>query len=676
MIDFTNIKNKFEKEFSVVNFDTSKLSTKKDARTEFNIPEDETIFAFVSQKILLFSHEVLVFTDKAIYTYNKERITWEKSCEYIACRNWLKSSCRLVNSNDEIKITNSKTGVIDTIIQETQGQEVSKLISAVQEQLTSNNKSLLEKRSSVINEYFANAKERLHHSYSHTFDDDIVFILQGIANEKLFSKKVWLLLGENALRHCSPTYVFDYINLLEKESPDNLDIYQDLAMCVGTFIEDLKNPHMFFSHHYVKTLSRQKYDQEEICSLDNIFYNEFVYQYKEILLLAYLRAYPYNNYNDYLAKDEFPKQRINELFKFCCQLKNNYLLLAFNDIQNGNDVPDYLACGNDGLGLTPLHYALSCHNEDYIKTLDNQIKPIVFAELYSEIADVLDLSIVAKYLGYSAASKKLFERSPLMQSLKRTKRKYQRMLALGYAGDLLSSYLMGTLANKENNLMEELEDTDENRYYKIIDSDRFEDDSSTWLTDDIADIRMRQDKIAMSSSQIQEQIESIKMDLEDVKNEIERCREIYNTFLDKRVEAIKNSEHPFVKRVLSMYNDPEKIKEYLSNTSYKYQTVILEGYHFFVDESLAEEINIWNHSINEKIKKEINPNEQSKSENTTKTYGDSWFSPNAHKNVAILGTEYKKLAKIYHPDVNPEYSSIFVEINIERSKILDSFNEG
>ena len=671
MIDFIEIKKKFEKEFSVISFDISKLSTKKDARIEFNIPKDETIFAFISKKILFFSQEILVFTDKAIYTYDKERITWEKSCEYIACRNKVISSCRLVNFTHEIKITNSKTGIIDALTKETQGEEIGKLICAVQEQFLNNNTSLLEKRISLINEYFAQAKEIL---CVNTFDGNLLFILQGITKEKRFSKKAWLLLGENALKTCSPKKVYDYIYSFEEESSDNLNIYHDLARCVETFIEELKDPHTTFSHRYVEYISNEKYEQEELYSLDNVFYNTFVQRHKEILLLIYLRAYPYNEYDYYLTKDGFSKLRIDELFKFCCQIKNNYMISAINHVQNGDKLEVYLAWGNDGLGLTPLHYALAYHNENYINTLVNQTKPIVFDDPYNEIADALDLSIVAKYFGYDQSSKMLFEKSPLMQSLKKSQHKYQKMLALANVEDLFSSFYMGSLANAENNLMEELAESDEDRYYNIIDADKNEQDSSIFLTEDIANVRSRQDKAATISSQIQERIENIKMDLEEVKKEIEHCREIYNTFLDKRIETIKNSEHPFVKRILSMYNEPEKIKEYLSNTSYKYQTIILEGHHFFVDESLAEEINLWNQNINDKTRNENNQNEQTESVKAEKTYGDSWFSPNAHKDVGILRTEYKKLAKMYHPDINPEYSSIFVEINIERSKILDNFN--
>lgn len=57
-------------------------------------------------------------------------------------------------------------------------------------------------------------------------------------------------------------------------------------------------------------------------------------------------------------------------------------------------------------------------------------------------------------------------------------------------------------------------------------------------------------------------------------------------------------------------------------------------------------------------------------------HGASWFSDIAHSDHNILSSEYKKLAKQYHPDVcDKSYAhNVFVEISDEYQTILNSFN--
>ena len=55
-----------------------------------------------------------------------------------------------------------------------------------------------------------------------------------------------------------------------------------------------------------------------------------------------------------------------------------------------------------------------------------------------------------------------------------------------------------------------------------------------------------------------------------------------------------------------------------------------------------------------------------------KPYDDSWFSPEAHKDLKILRKEYNFLAKKYHPDNNPNGKDVFINIQQERCTIIDS----
>ena len=52
-------------------------------------------------------------------------------------------------------------------------------------------------------------------------------------------------------------------------------------------------------------------------------------------------------------------------------------------------------------------------------------------------------------------------------------------------------------------------------------------------------------------------------------------------------------------------------------------------------------------------------------------YGKSWFSNEAHHNIDALKTEYRKLAKMYHPDVCklPNSNQLFQCISAEYNEL-------
>ena len=164
---------------------------------------------------------------------------------------------------------------------------------------------------------------------------------------------------------------------------------------------------------------------------------------------------------------------------------------------------------------------------------------------------------------------------------------------------------------------------------------------------------MRKKKI----SELEEEIKNIDL-------EIKRCREIYDRFIDERVNAIKTSKHPFVRTIIEFYQNPSYLLQYLNGSLIDYVVIDLKGYHFFVSRALAEEIEKWEYIGNNCVGNE-------KQHQGQKLYGDSWFSENAHKDAYILTMEYRDLAKIYHPDVNLEYEGIFTEINVERAEIIE-----
>ena len=63
---------------------------------------------------------------------------------------------------------------------------------------------------------------------------------------------------------------------------------------------------------------------------------------------------------------------------------------------------------------------------------------------------------------------------------------------------------------------------------------------------------------------------------------------------------------------------------------------------------------------------------EEKQEEIKKPYGDSWFSPEAHRDIKKLQKEYRILAKKYHPDNPGGRGDIFADIQNERGTIIEN----
>ena len=66
-------------------------------------------------------------------------------------------------------------------------------------------------------------------------------------------------------------------------------------------------------------------------------------------------------------------------------------------------------------------------------------------------------------------------------------------------------------------------------------------------------------------------------------------------------------------------------------------------------------------------------NKKNSANNIRKPYenGTKWFSMEAYEDIDTLRKEYHELANKYHPDNNPDYIEVFMDIQQERLIILE-----
>lgn len=198
----------------------------------------------------------------------------------------------------------------------------------------------------------------------------------------------------------------------------------------------------------------------------------------------------------------------------------------------------------------------------------------------------------------------------------------------------------------------------------------------------------------------------LKEEEQTVIEEIERLKDYYKNKYEKYVQYFNESEDAFINMMLFSYMNPDRFyRQALNNCS---ATVYSFNISFFVNNDYFSRFkNIHKqksqteqnrgessqHKNDQKQSKEqYKQSQQSKQQQESnrknnqqssstfkkepkmssvkKPYANSWFSPEAHKDLSVLKHEYRKLILKYHPDSPEGSAEIFIDIQNERNSII------
>lgn len=192
--------------------------------------------------------------------------------------------------------------------------------------------------------------------------------------------------------------------------------------------------------------------------------------------------------------------------------------------------------------------------------------------------------------------------------------------------------------------------------------------------------------------------------------EIERLKDYYKNKYEKYVQYFNESEDAFINMMLFSYLNPEKFyKQALNNCCaivYSFNNLFLVNSDYFSmfknihkqksqteqnrgessqhqndqKQSRDQSKEQYNQSQQRKQQQKSSRNNNQQSSSTfkeepkissvKKPYGNSWFSPEAHKDLSVLKHEYRKLIFKYHPDSPEGSAEIFIDIQNERNSII------
>ena len=620
----------------------------------YRIPKNENIVAFCKSGVFGLTVSGIIFTDKAFYpepnSDTPKHIPYTDLCNYVISRRYDNISGDYLANHGGVFLRNSNneyTIYSGTIIAKNTGaEEIFKILTAIQNELCRKNQAAKNRLDSTVGEIFDTYRNKMKQGNAQNSDN---LILRTLQTNPYYYEKAILLFAENKYRLFNKEIYNQYIN--------NLPVNDE------SLINKPKNPNLLFSKQYISDLSNIKLNIAEnylikvssnLESLDVYKENEYTI-YALVLLRLKKFESAQNVINDELLS--FGSNSVEIVENYRLVIGNQNMRKVYNYITKGESIPEDLLTFKDGLGLTPLHYKLILNSTD-------------------DIDDILDLKNWNRdCLGFREESlSKIYDYS-LLAYIKNYKNldniiKYtdDKVKALNYYLEKIQSQ-----AQAASDAIKEIDKCliDARRRLQKLDSNNGSFSECYDIQNSIRELEYSREKSSKLLFECMRKIEQtnakISKKIADKEN---------NILADLQMLAHSNS--PFIKMLLEIYenhNDGYNLKAYYSvkNTS-EMKVYNYCGYRFLFPNDVI--INSPYYSIHINDDGAIISDyysEESSNVNTshTRIYENSWFSDEAHSDLAKLIFEYRKLVKKYHPDVCKEANAndLFIEITEEYQSI-------
>lgn len=617
----------------------------------YKIPNNEEIVAFCKGGIFGLTVSGIVFTDKAFYpeanANEQNRIPYTDLCNFIITRKYDEMSgsylsnhggVYLRNQNKEIEIFGSTI-----IAHNIAAEEIFKILIATQKELCNKNKLANSKMKNMIDEIFSSYKNKLKHGEILSSDS---LMLKGISTISQYSEKAILLLAENEYRSFDED---NYSSFLEhtpfKSSVDNLR-----KTFSQNFITDLSNFKNQISENYLEKVcfNIEKKNIDILSEEETVIY---------ILILMHLHRFGYAKQIIATAKEKFGNEKISRAENLLLLYGHKLMKKVYTAILNGEELETKYIDISDGLGLTPLHYQLILNN--------NKVDDIIALKKWSEDFLYLKSNELTKIYDYS-----------LLATIKH----YSKL-------DNIIEYTDSKVAKLRENLIR-LREEESSSAAAIESIDKCLYDARRQMS------RLKENGDFSAISDLKNNIE----ELDNSKTKAEKmwmeCVQMISKLNDEIIAEIENKKHkilsnldnlttanlPLVNLLLELYENID-IKNNLKNILFNenqccFNVYNYDGHSFLLPDNFVLNLPFYKIEIRDDgtVFQMIENSKEKENSTTGKLYGNSWFSSEAKTKQETLVSEYRKLVKLYHPDVCQEEfaSKYFVEITEEYELILSN----
>lgn len=647
---FHSLLNTVPHNFSKIIFGTDGLKKPQKVYSSFQIPSSEDIVAYIKSSVP-FAGPLIVITDCCLYSYLHNPIPFTEICRFIVTQKDEKASVSMSDSQGGEDILGSTL-----IAKNIAGTELMQFVKSIQRQLLKNYSWAVQQRTGEVDKLLEISKKEMR---GNRISEDRRFLLDTLAEEPAYSDRVICVVAEDIFRTCDlngyQRFLSDMPNTVSASMKTRLQSPQGLFD--DALIRDLSDVSLHISQDHLSVMYGNLSTQTH--------FSDALY-----LILAYTCAR--------LGKTEQFASAIEEIQRCLGQAKaqqirffkgrydNIRMKSVYETIQNGHLPQSEQLDWVDSIGLTPLHYAILLRREDVIQELLDKktwkVNPPV--PMGDEAAALYDYTVLACLVGVSNRGLVFQKTSGIIAAQLRSrkaleKRRWLKARKLDIQ-NMTAKKLKDTIhAAKKNGLQDKIYDLQEK-------------------------LQMQQELMMESQMEIDEidqEISNIDIEIQEITSDA--LIEAVNT-----VQRLKHSTNPFIAFVIRLFSEPDLLPHILDCPSgcrlYTYQNHSFAApQDVFIDLPYCTE-NVDGHdngSHREDYSDTTTQGEQESQANADYTsiqrpYGNSWFSPEAHRDIKKLKEEYHKLAKQYHPDKckHPLSKQIFQEIVNERANILENMN--
>lgn len=643
----------------------------------YKIAKDETIYAYVDTGRLFSTIESngTVLTEKAMYVFPKDEY---KERNRVAYRNLYDALLEFDDTSSlglQILWGSSNKNIqlvaAPFLSANIRGKELYNILKDIQEiYYKKDNEYRLKRDNTCMTLLQECDKKRKSKSKLYSSDIRRLFVL---LKDNKWKKSAATILEWNALRECDGSEYQRIQNMCDENVLNKNLVFAEL-------LQDLKNIKYEFTVDDLKKIN------SNMKSSSNV---EFCGKYGEkIRIFALLRGDNLDELDELEKNESADNEKILKSEEYL-MLKNYYIhkrMCEYWDKIEKSLNAEFeereirkILFKKDGLLFTPIHYALILGRLDifnlFMKKYEigsvessTELKEFDYLHRLDILAGILNLECTD--LICMRTSKEINSINKAINGLSRYIRAQERLINT-------NDYLV-TTARKQISMYRR------NGNYEKVES----------LQAHIQKARQNNGNISERIKEAREEIGQLQKELQEA---IVRSKEQNK----KIVEELKNTTNPFVKKVIDLLKTPEQFYQYISSC---YELTILHlcdnflfipsvwGIHeddIFNKDNECEDNDCNNNQSDsqESQKKEDSKDNQYKHANENKTYttnskkeklyGESWFSPGAHTDLKILKTEYRALAKEYHPDhcKLSNATEIFQEIMAERAEIIEHLEE-
>ena len=618
----------------------------------YKIPNNEEIVAFCKGGIFGLTVSGMVFTDKAFYpeanANTQNRILYTDLCNFIITRQYDETSGSylsnhggvfLRNQNEEIEIFGSTI-----IARNIAAEEILKILIAIQKELCNHNELAKSKMKNMIDKIFNSYRNKMKHGKI-TLSDNLM--LKGVSTISNYSESAVILLAENEYR----LFDEDNLNSFLDHTPLKASIVNLIKTFSQNFINDLSNLNNDISKSYLEKVCSniEKRDVEKLSEEENIIY---------ILILMRLHRFGYAKQIIVKAKEVFGNEEISRAENILLIYGYGLMKKVYTAIIQGEKLENDLIDIYDGLGLTPLHYQLILNSDNVDDIIDSKkwSEDFLYLKNSPELTEIYDYGLLATIKHYSKLND-IFE------------------------------YTDPKISNLKDNLIRLREE--ENSAAAAIDSiDKCLWDARRQMS------RLKENGDFSAISNLKNSIE----ELDNSKTKAEKmwmeCMQMISKLNDEIIAEIENKKHkilsnldnlttanlPLVNLLLELYENID-IKNNLKNILFNenqccFNVYNYDGHSFLLPDNFVLNLPFYKIEIRDDgtVFQMIENSKEKENSTTGKLYGNSWFSSEAKTKQETLVSEYRKLVKIYHPDICQEEfaSKYFVEITEEYVLILSN----